>query len=121
MTFAFETTLSGRSYLKRIKQLRRDGWRTELIYQALPDAAMSRMRVAERVLHGGHNIPLKDIERRFPRSLQNLLNDFCAAVDRTQCFMNDGLTPEPVFIQEREQRTILNPDRFEQLRRGAQL
>lgn len=120
-TFAFETTLSGRSYLKKIRQLRSDGWRTELIYLALPDVAMSRMRVAERVLHGGHDIPLEDIERRFPKSLQNLLGDFSTAVDRTQCFMNDGPMPQPVFVQESEQRTILDPKQFERLTKGAQL
>ena len=120
-TFAFETTLSGRSYLKKIRQLRSDGWRVELIYLALPDVAMSRMRVAERVLHGGHDIPLEDIERRFPKSLHNLLGDFSAAVDRTQCFMNDGPLPQPVFVQEQEERAILNPEQFEKLIEGAQL
>ena len=65
---------SGHSYLKLIRRLRSDGWRVELIYLALPNVALSRQRVAERVLHGGHNIPVVDIERRFPRSLDNLLN-----------------------------------------------
>lgn len=120
-TFAFETTLSGRSYLKKIRQLRQEGWRTELIYLALPSVTMSRMRVAERVLHGGHDIPVQDIERRFPKSLRNVLTDFGAAVDRTQCFINDGPMPVPVFMQEGEQRTIINATCFEQLKQGAQL
>ena len=30
--FAFETTLSGRSYLRLIRQLLTDGWRVELYY-----------------------------------------------------------------------------------------
>jgi predicted ABC-type ATPase len=34
--FAFETTLAGRSYLKRVRSLRAEGWRIELIYLALP-------------------------------------------------------------------------------------
>jgi predicted ABC-type ATPase len=75
-TFAFETTLAGRTYLRLVERLQRDGWRVELIYLALPSAEMSKLRVAERVAHGGHNIPLADIERRFPRSLNHLLNDF---------------------------------------------
>jgi len=53
--FAFETTLSGRSYLKLISQMKSEGWRIELIYLALPSVAMSRFRVAERVAHGGHD------------------------------------------------------------------
>ena len=67
--FAVETTLSGKSYLKLIKQLQEDNWRVELIYLALPNSEVSRFRVAERVAHGGHNIPSNDIIRRFPRSL----------------------------------------------------
>ncbi len=80
--FAFETTLSGRSYLKLIKRLRSESWRVELIYLALPTVEMSKLRVAERVAHGGHSIPIQDIERRFPRSLQNLLNEFSFATGR---------------------------------------
>lgn len=118
--FAFETTLSGRSYLKLIKRLHVEGWRVELIYLALPNVEMSRLRVAERVNHGGHNIPLPDIERRFPRSLRNLLNEFSFVADRTQCFMNDGISPQPVFEQQGETREILNSELFEQLTQEAE-
>ena len=76
---------------------------------------MSRLRVAERVAHGGHNIPLSAIQRRFPRSLHNLLNVFGHIVDRAQCFMNDGNSPQIIFIQQREIREILNPELFNQL------
>jgi predicted ABC-type ATPase len=81
---------------------------------------MSRLRVAERVAHGGHNIPLSDIERRFPRSLRNLLNEFSFVVDRAQCFMNNGDAPQPVFIQQGETREILDPELFEQLTQEAE-
>lgn len=117
--FAFETTLAGRSYLRLIQRLRSEGWRVELIYLALPSVEMSRLRVAERVAHGGHNIPLADIERRFPRSLQNLINEFSYAVDRAQCFMNNGDTPQPIFIQQGETREILNLELFAQLTQEA--
>lgn len=113
--FAFETTLAGRSYLKLIRQLKSEGWRVELIYLALPSVEMSRMRVAERVIHGGHNIPLADIQRRFPRSVHNLLHLYSYAVDRTQCFMNDSDLPQIIFEQQGEDRRILNPQLFAQL------
>ena len=71
--FAFETTLAGRAYLRLIQRLQKLGWQVELIYLALSSVEMSKLRVAERVAHGGHSIPAKDIERRFARSLQNLL------------------------------------------------
>ncbi|NEP63763.1 MAG: hypothetical protein F6K31_43875 [Symploca sp. SIO2G7] len=119
--FAFETTLAGRTYLRLIQQLRSDGWRVELIYLALPNVAMSRMRVAERVTHGGHNIPLADIERRFPRSLRNLLTEFGSITDRTRCFMNSGEVPELIFVQQDNERTIIDTGLFNVLRQGAGL
>ncbi|WP_346797117.1 zeta toxin family protein [Halomonas sp. Bachu 37] len=109
--FAFETTLSGRGYLSLVKRLLATGWRVELVYLALPSAEMSRLRVAERVSHGGHNIPLKDIQRRFPRSLHNLLTLYAPCVSRARCFMNAGGTPEPVFEQTGQERHILD-DRY---------
>lgn len=118
--FAFETTLAGRSYLRLIKQLKSDGWRIELIYLALPSIQMSKQRVAERVAHGGHNISVKDIERRFGRSLHNLLSLFSPAASRTQCFMNSGSTPQPVFEQEGTTCSIHHPVFYQQLLQEAE-
>ena len=119
--FAFETTLSGRSYLKLIARLQADGWQVELIYLALPSLKMSKMRVAERVAHGGHNIPEVDIERRFPRSLRNLLTEFSFFANSTRCFINSGKTPELVFVQQRENHIIINQSLFNQLIEQAEL
>ena len=113
--FAFETTLAGRSYLKLVRRLRADGWWVELIYLALPDKAMSHLRVAERVAHGGHNIPAADIERRFSRSLKNLFGLFSSAVDACRCFMNSGPVPQLVFEQHREQRNVMHQTYYQLL------
>jgi predicted ABC-type ATPase len=106
--FAFETTLAGRSYLCLIDKLKSSGWAVELIYLALPSVEMSKLRVAERVEHGGHNIPTHDIERRFPRSLSNLLNEFSHKVDHCLCFMNDAEAPILVFEQNGTTRDIFH-------------
>lgn len=95
--FAFETTLAGRGYLKLIDRLQDLGWTVELYYLALPDPVMSVHRVAERVAHGGHNIPATDIERRYPRSLRNLLNDYSMKVDECRCYMNADCPPHRIF------------------------
>lgn len=118
-SFAFETTLAGRTYLRLIERLRREGWRVKLIYLALPSAEMSKLRVAERVAHGGHNIPMADIERRFPRSLHNLLNDFSLRVDRCICFMNEGMSPVLVFEQHGTRRDILHEGYYRLLLKEA--
>lgn len=113
--FAFETTLAGRTYLRLIKRLRDDGWQVELFYLALPSVEMSKLRVAERVTHGGHYIPAEDILRRFPRSLHNLLNDFSHRVGRCLCFMNDGERPVLIFEQVGETRDILHEGYYQAL------
>lgn len=113
--FAFETTLAGRGYLKLIRQLQQDGWRVELIYLALPTVEMAKLRVAERVSHGGHNIPEDDIERRFSRSLENLFNHYSKLVDSTLCLMNSGDIPVLIFQQQGPQRRIIHNELFQTL------
>ena len=107
--FGFETTLSGRAHLGLVRRLKADDWRVELIYLALPDVEVAKLRVAERVSHGGHDIPVPDIERRFLRSLGNLFGDCVSIVDRTVCFFNVGPTPLLVFTQEGEHRVVAEP------------
>ena len=117
--FAFETTLSGRGYLRLVRRLRSSGWRVELLYLALPNVELSRLRVAERVAHGGHSIAPEDIARRFPRSLRNLFDLYASAVDEAVCFLNSGPSPEIVFVQQHGHRTILQPLVYHQLVKAA--
>lgn len=118
--FALETTLAGRGYLRLVERLCAAGWRMELIYLALPSVEMSKLRVAERVAHGGHNIPTEAIERRFPRSLRHLFDDFSHRVDRCVCFMNDGETPVLVFEQHGNDRYVVHDDDYQLLLEEAE-
>lgn len=74
---------------------------------------------SERVAHGGHNIPAKDIVRRFPRSLNNLLNLFSHRVDFCICFMNDGGTPTLVFEQQGADRRVIDQDCYNVMLNGV--
>lgn len=113
--FAFETTLSGRMYMGLIQRLMQSGWRVELVYLALPDWRMSQQRVAERVAHGGHDIPLRDIQRRFPRSLSGLFQGYAGLASRTRCFMNHEERPMLIFEQRGDQRDIYHDGYFRHL------
>lgn len=119
--FSFETTLSGRNHLNTIKKLRQDNWHVELIYLALPSIEMSKSRVAERVKHGGHNIPIRDIERRFSRSLNNLLNLYCNEVNYCFCLMNQGKEPVLVFEQKNKKRKIYHDSYYQLIADQAKL
>ncbi len=106
--FAFETTLSGRAYLRLIDRLKAESWQINLFYLALPNVEISINRVTERVNKGGHNIPTKDIMRRFPRSLNLLLNNYSYIVDQCTCYMNDKNKPNLVFEQRGDYRYIVD-------------
>ncbi len=113
--FAFETTLSGRVYLQKIKQWRSEGWRVELFYLWLPNAESSAKRVEFRVKQGGHNIPLEAIERRYPRSIENLF-DYAEICDSVTCYNNSDSIPELIFLQKDDILFVENEEKFSQLK-----
>ena len=118
-SFSFETTLSGRTNSKRMKLLQENGWRVELIYLYLPDVEMSIARVAERVRHGGHDIPRQSILRRYPRSLQNLLEIYASICDSTICLENSSEIPKLVFSQTSDGRIIEDASIYRNMLSGA--
>ena len=101
-TFAFETTLSGRSYLTQIPQWQQDGWKVVLIYLYIPSAEFSAFRVQQRYEQGGHNVPADAIIRRYPRSIKNLFL-YSEVCDQTFCFNNEQGMVASVFERTKGQ------------------
>ena len=62
-SFAFETTLSGRAYLRHIACWQQAGYEVKLIFLRLSSAEEAVARVAQRVRQGGHDIPPEVIRR----------------------------------------------------------
>ena len=100
VSFAFETTLSGRGYARLIPQWRAQGYRVELFFLSLPNAEAAIARVAERVRQGGHDIPEATIRRRFDTGLANLRQLYAPLVHRWMLYDNAGELP--VLIDWRE-------------------
>lgn len=74
--------------LELLREARDTGFRTVLIFIGVDDPQVSIARVADRVDHGGHDIPDEVIEDRFPRCFENLktafgIADFILLVDNT--------------------------------------
>ena len=101
-TFAFETTLSGRSYLTQIPQWQQDGWKVVLIYLYIPSAEFSAFRVQQRFEQGGHNVPAETIVRRYPRSIKTLFL-YSEVCDQTFCFNNEQGMVASVFERTKGQ------------------
>src|SRR4051812_16849376 len=60
--FGFETTLSGRTYVRLLAGLRRLEYRVVLFFLWLPDTELALVRVANRVRQGGHGVPEADVK-----------------------------------------------------------
>ncbi len=118
-SFAFETTLSGRSYLWMIRELVSDGWLVQMFYLWRPSVEACRQRVAERVKHGGHNILADVIERRYFRSVRNLLLEYSSACSSCTCLANWQSDPLLVFRQLGTRRTVLNDQVFSMMLEAA--
>ncbi len=79
--FVLETTLSGKTYRNLFAQAREAGYAVQLDFLMLPTVEHSRLRVARRVLSGGHNVPEADLRRRFAVSLLNLFTIYRPVLD----------------------------------------
>lgn len=95
-SFAFETTLSGIGYLRRIRRWRAQGYRVSLFFLRLPDAETAIARVAERVRQGGHDIAESVIRRRFTSGWDNFRGHYRFAVTDWVLYDNSGI--EPVML-----------------------
>ncbi len=94
--FAFETTLSGKAYIKLLNDLKKKGYKIHLYFLWVRDVELAIERVAERVRMGGHDVPLHVIRRRFSRGLPNLFNVYRPLLDSWIVF--DNSTDEPRII-----------------------
>lgn len=93
-SFAFETTLSGRTYAKNITEWRGLGYKVKLVFLYLPDVKIAIERVRFRVKQGGHNIPEKTIKRRYEKGWYNFQNMYKQLADEWIVFDNSSATPK---------------------------
>lgn len=92
-SFAFETTLAGRGYLRKIAQWQAARYRVKLIFLQLANADEAIARVAQRVRQGGHDIPEPVIRRRFAAGLDNFQRLYASRVDAWALYDNSGTEP----------------------------
>jgi predicted ABC-type ATPase len=93
-SFAFETTLSGKGYLRKIALWQQLGYQVKLWFLSLPNEDIAVSRVARRVLQGGHNIPETVIRRRFKAGLANFHELYSKVVDSWAFYDSSGIQPK---------------------------
>jgi len=96
MDFSFESTLSGLTYVERIKRWKDAGYRIEIVYLRLDTPELALKRVAARVRQGGHHVPAADVRRRFVRSWRNFENVYRPLSDAW--WLYDATSHPPQFL-----------------------
>ena len=105
-SFAFETTLSGLGYVRRIQEWKKQGYRITLVFLRLQDPEQSVERVAQRVSLGGHNIPPEVARRRFGKGLANFYEVYRNLVHDWALVDNSG--ENPVMIERSDRYEAQN-------------
>lgn len=117
--FAFETTLPGRAHVPLLRRVKKAGFRLHLFYLWIPSAELALLRIRDRVENGGHNVPERDVRRRFGRTLRNLFALCRPLLDTLHFFDNSSDTPRLIFKDEAGRTTINNAALYERLRKAS--
>jgi predicted ABC-type ATPase len=113
--FGFETTFSGKTYVRLLQAMKRGGYRIHIFFLWISDVELALERIKLRVRNGGHAIPEVTVRRRFGRSLQNFLRVYKPLADSWTIFDNSGDVPKMTAFEESGKIEILDPDLFNHL------
>ena len=115
--FAFETTLSGRSYVRLLGNLRAQGYRIHMFYLWIPGPELALLRIRQRIRYGGHNVPASHVRRRFGRTLRNLLQLYRPLLDTLRVFDNSTRDPRLIFEDESGRTIIYDAVQYDRINR----
>ncbi|MBK7886176.1 MAG: AAA family ATPase [Bacteroidetes bacterium] len=114
-SFAFETTLSTKSYRSKILEAKENNYSITLIFFWLQNAELAKERVRTRVLEGGHDIPTDVIERRYLRGIINLFDIYLPITDGALIF--DNSQGNDCRKNHSRELNIINTTKFDQIKK----
>jgi predicted ABC-type ATPase len=119
--FSFETTLTGSGYTHLLREMKAAGYRIRLDYLWIPDLNLTRTRVKQRVIKGGHDIP-DDVQlRRFGKGLRLLLQHYRPLLNYWRLFDNTGQNPQLVAEEEDGILRVQNSSKLAMIEAATQL
>jgi predicted ABC-type ATPase len=116
-SFAFETTLSTRSYKNKILEAQQNDYTVTLLFFWLQNIELAKERVKIRVSEGGHNIEPDVIERRYKKGINNLFEIYLPIVDGALIY--DNSKGEPDLLAQKninKPLSIINETKFNELK-----
>jgi len=118
-TFGFETTLSGRGYVRLFKKMQLDGYLIVLFFLWLPSSDMAVARVRARVRQGGHNVPEVVVRRRYRTGLSNFFELYWPLCDIIWLLDGAEFPPKKVAYQTEGRPHVFDSPLFMKIKRGA--
>lgn len=115
VSFGFETTLSGQSYLNMIRHLKKRGYEVHFFFLWVPSVDLALKRVRARVLEGGHDVPENVVRRRFDRSIHNFLLRYIPLGNSWMLFDNSGAMPTVIAFEKQNSLRIIKREIYETL------
>ncbi len=116
-SFAFETTLSTKSYKNKILNAKEKGYNVTLLFFWLQNIDLAKERVKIRVSEGGHNIEPDIIARRYKNGIKNLFKIYLPIVDGALLFDNSVGKHEIIAFKTIDgYLNIIDKQKFNQLK-----
>lgn len=97
----FESTLSGLTYLQILKTAKNLNYKITIYFLFTGNTKINLARIKKRVRMGGHNIPTKDVLRRYVRSFDNFWKHYRLLADNWIIFDNSNSLPK--FVMSKDQ------------------
>ena len=111
-SFTWETTLSGRSATVWLADARRAGYLVKAYFLWVRNVELTLARIQERVIEGGHDIPVEVARRRFFKTVQNLFAVYRALFDSWKLIENDGTQPRLIAVEKEGKLAVRDRARF---------
>jgi predicted ABC-type ATPase len=113
--FGFETTMSGVTYLKYFKMLKEKSYKIHIYFLWIPSSQLAVARVKDRVVQGGHNVPIADIKRRFERSTEKFFTQYRLLADQWMLFNNEQSKPKLIARKQNAHIDVIDTCLFEKI------
>ncbi len=113
--FGFETTLSGKLHINLFKELKKKCYKLHLFFLWIPGPELAIVRIKDRVTKGGHDVPQKDVKRRFYRSVSNFFKIYRPSLDKWMLFNNSSIKPSLIAKKNNGSVDIVDKELFESI------
>jgi predicted ABC-type ATPase len=115
LDFAFETTLSGKSYLAFLRDLQKKKYSINIFFLWLPNAELAINRIKDRVACGGHDVPVVDVRRRFHRGINNFFKYYKPLANTWLLFDNADAMPKLIAHEKNGKTEIIDKVLFDRI------